>query len=242
MKHSAVNEFAGISRTINRILFAFVVVGFAGCTNSSDANAMSRRSKAAMTTFQFAGPHGSQSRVQRGATGDGWETLHGETDVVDPVTGREQHIDEHVTLDGRGNLVYAEIVVTDPSENERPIRMKLVAPTGLVEVSSKSNTMTRHVATDAPWTYVSLSKAQSFVTPVSAWVMKRAADSSSLVRIVDPNGEQNFLAPRDQIVVDTENGKTVVLGWDAADVDGDFVREIRREGRGALFRAKSPEA
>lgn len=216
---------------------------FASLTAACDAPAGPGETRGAAregteSTFVFAGKQGSMGQAWRYRGADGSEKLHGETRVV-LAKGAEKQVIEDVTLDASGRIVRAEITTTSSATDEVPVRLWFSASEGVVRVVSASSTTSFRVPTDAPWVYTDLPSGVP-ATPIAAWVAKRGAETAPWVRVVATSERRSFLVPLDQVVVGTETGATVVLGRDAADMDAEFVREMRLSGGETITRTNGP--
>lgn len=176
------------------------------------------------TSFTYAGGDGSSARVSRSRTTAGGEALHGET-IVALGASAKRCVIEDVTLDARGRLERAEITVRPSCDAPAEKRLVVDPAHGEVQTTIAGNTTSRRAPTDAPWVYT---PAGMGVTPVSAWVVARAAASGAeAMRSVDPALDATSLVPREQLSIATERGTTVIVGNDGADVDGSFVERVR---------------
>ena len=68
-------------------------------------------------------------------------------------------------------------------------------------------------------------------TPIAAWIAARAVAAGAVVRVLEPERQESYLVPIDQIAVPTEKGTTVVLDDDGIDTDDDFVTQVRLSDR-----------
>jgi hypothetical protein len=230
-------------RSSQMFFAALSIVIAASLTTACDAPAGAGDSRgpssaAAESTFVFAGKLGSTGRTFRLLGPDGSEKLHGETRVM-LASGAERQVIEDVALDVRGRIVSAEITTTSNAPNELPARLRLSPSEGLVRITSGSFERTFSVPADAPWVYTGLPGGIP-ATPIAAWIAKRGADTAPWVRVVAVNEARSYLAPLDQVVVQTETGATVILGQDAADTDATFVRDLRLSGGESITRTNEP--
>jgi hypothetical protein len=221
---------------------AVVVAGIAGCAAEREAADTKPEARGvAVESFDFEGAAGSRGHVTRLIAADGSEKLHGET-VLSHEGAAPRSVIEDVTLDAGGRLVRAEITTSGGAEGATTTRVRLDAARRLVEVVAGAGASSFQVSSDAPWVYAPTSSGRPVATPISAWVAKRAPETAPWLRLVSADERRAALMPRDQIVVPTELGTTVVLGSNGADVDRAFVSEIRAGERSPMLsRVKGPE-
>jgi hypothetical protein len=184
------------------------------------------------------------SRVSRAREADGGETLRGDTDIpLRRGSSGRLHLSEQVTLDGRGQLVAARIVVAQP---RAALTTYLLEPrAGTVRVQHEgAASVTWQVPADAPWIYRAGSSGEGLLasTPVAAWLAARAAGAGQAVRVLVPERGESYLAPLDQVAVATETGSTVVLDSDGVDSDGDFITQARLSERGLTMECAEEQA
>jgi hypothetical protein len=212
---------------------ALLSVGMAACWGGPRA-AVGGEAHAAPRTHahRCAGPQGS-SRVARLQEVDGSETLRGDTDIpLRPGSTGRLHLTETATIDPRGQLVHARVVVARPRAPE--IRFVLEPQAAMVRITRDgAATIDWRVPADAPWLYRSLSSADGLLasTPLAAWIAARAVAAGPVVRVLEPERQESYLVTIDQVAVATEKGTTVVLNDDGIDTDGDFVTQVRLSDR-----------
>ena len=213
---------------LTRGLGAAVVLGLslAACSAPRPTSTGTLRAE----TYAYDDGAGSTGRVFRAVGADGAEALHGETDLASGL-----HVVEDAVLDARGHLARLELVVTRGCEGPEEEHVVLDRARGTVRAAAPGGLVEWPVATDAPWALGPL--ARGGTTPITAWIIRQAAAGSPRVRVVDADARSSYRAPSDQIAVDTELGATVVLGRDAAQIDGAFVQRVDlADGRLALTR------
>jgi hypothetical protein len=173
-------------------------------------------------TISFASGTGTIARVTRVVAPDGSETLHGETELLLGTTSRRCVV-EDVSLDARGSLVRAD-VSTAATCGAAPETRSHLDPTG--EGSREASA----------WIYTPEAfPGHAVTTPVAAWVAFRAAAVSPSLTLIELERRKVWRVPRDQVVVPTEIGATVVLGNDGADVRAGFVEELRMTDYGVTL-------
>jgi len=206
---------------------AVLSLSIAGCSADQDTQEEAPHRRAGATqSFVFTGEHGSKARVTRTRAADGSEKLSGETVFVHEGAARQTVI-EDVTLDAEGRLLRAEITTSDGASREV---VRLDAARGRVEVMAGVFGSSFRLQSDAPWVYAPSSAGRTLATPVSAWVARRAPETAPWLNLVSAHERRGYSVARDQLVVPTEEGTTVVLGTNGADVDQVFVQEIRPGG------------
>lgn len=198
--------------------------------------------RAPTATHVFVGGAGSGARVTRTIVSTGGEALHGEVDIALGARAR-RHIVEDVELDARGWLTRAQITVTVEPGGEAEARLTLDPQSGIVTAQAAGVTQTWRAPVNAPWVYAAPGAAgQEIPTPVAAWVTLRAAQAAPSVHQIDRTARRAWSVPREQIMIPTESGTTVVLGGDGADVDERFVERVRSTTYGiTLVRAPRGE-
>jgi len=176
--------------------------------------------------YRYDGVAGA-SEVTHERAASGRERLRGSTDVVAPGSPERTITRETASLDERGRLEGAEIVI---GERGAAVQYTLEPSRGAVRVVRPgAPPFDWRVPNDAPWLYApGLGDEGSFIaTPVAAWIALRAASASDVVRVLEPDQQRTYLMTVDQIAVPTERGTTVALGSDGIDVDAQFVSELR---------------
>jgi hypothetical protein len=185
-------------------------------------------------SYRYDGVAGA-SRVTLERAPSGQESLVGRTEVArDSAPVSRTVMNETATLDARGRLHHAEVVVSTPGAPEA--RYTLDAHRGTVHVErAGSAPVDWRVPVDAPWLYAPAASGHSdlVLTPVAAWVALQASRAAGeptggrVVRVVEPERHNSYLMTIDQVAVPTERGTTVALGYDGVDVDDQFVTELR---------------
>ena len=232
-------------------MFATVVGAFAlaACAPDVPPSADAAEPASRARSYRYDGLAGSSQVTHELAPG-GQQSLVGRTELARgsaPVS--RTVMNETAMLDARGRLHHAEVVVSRPGVPEA--RYTLDAQSGTVhEERAGSAPREWRVPVDAPWLYAPASSGDSdlALTPVAAWVALQAsraggdagAAGARVVRVVEPERHDSYLMTIDQVVVPTELGTTVALGYDGADVDARFVTELRLF-EGSVTLARVPE-
>jgi hypothetical protein len=220
------------------LIRALLVLMSAACAPEAASTPPVTLSVAPVLSYRYEGATG-QARVTREQAADGLEALNGSFELT---TGQNpaSHIrsTESVAIDARGQLQHAEIAI----ERARAVDVFTLDPRrGTVRIERTGlPSVDWAVPHDAPWVYMpaALGDGGLALTPISSWVALRAAGSTSVVRVLDPEHQRSYLAPIDQVAVGTELGTTVTLGYDAADADVGFISQLRLSG-GALILTRS---
>lgn len=185
-------------------------------------------------TISFASGSGTSARVTRAVAPDGSETLHGETDLSLGASSR-RCIVEDVSLDARGSLVRADVSTAASCDAAPETLAHLDPASGVARVTTPAGgddaprlrLAGASSGMSAPWIYTpQVVPGRAVTTPVAAWVAFRAAAVSPSLTLIELELRRAWRVPRDQIVVPTEAGATVVLGDDGADVWGGFVQRL----------------
>lgn len=221
------------------LALAALAAALAACATTPDPCATPSPSAIpppAVDTLSFVGGAGASARVSRVVAPDGSETLHGETELSLSASSRRCII-EDVRLDARGSLVRAD-VSTAASCDAAPETVAHLEPArGLacVTTAQAGDGAAFHLRIPgvsgeaaASWVYTpQVLPGRAVTTPVAAWVAFRAAAVSPSLTLVALELRQVWRVPRDQVVVPTETGATVVLGYDGSDVRAGFVERLR---------------
>jgi hypothetical protein len=176
--------------------------------------------------YRYDGVSGT-SQVTHEKAADGRESLRGTTDLAAGRGNGAMFARETVSLDAQGRLGHAELIV---GERGAAVQYTLDPSRGAVHVVRPGvPTVDWRVPNDAPWMYApSPDDEGAFIaTPVAAWVALRAASTSDVVRVLEPEQQRSYLMTVDQVAVPTEHGTTVALGSDGADADAQFISELR---------------
>jgi hypothetical protein len=171
---------------------------------------------------------GASSRFTLQRDADGRETVRGDTEIWPGAGGGGRlRLTETAIFDQHGRLLGADVVATEPPAPET--RFALDPRHGTVRVVRGGTAVDWHVPVDAPWSYRPVSSAAGKLvsTPLAALIALRAASANSIVRMLEPESEQSYLATADQVSVPTEIGTTVVLAGDGVDFDDHLVTEVR---------------
>lgn len=215
---------------VNRRSLAFAVGAFAlaACASEPAPPPAVSAERAGLSSYRYVGASG-ESQVARERGGDGTETLNGSTELPSRANRSVRlRIAEAVTLDARGRLRRADIVIT--SAGTRTLHVELDESTGSVRIErAGSASVDWNVPVDAPWVYAPAGggDGQLSATPVAAWVALRGSRGVEAVRVIEPERQVSHLVAVDQVVVPTEKGNIIVLGEDGVDADGTFVEELR---------------
>ena len=174
----------------------------------------------------FVSGAGSAARVKRTVAPDGSEVLHGETELSLGEKTR-RCIVEDVSLDAQGRLARADVAVAAWCGAEPESRAHLDPERGRATWSTRSATSEVTATSSLPWIYTpELLPGIPATTPIAAWVASRAAALSPSLALLQLERRRAWRVPRDQVVVATERGATVVLGNDGADVSAGFVERV----------------
>lgn len=217
-------EKAFVRRVITGLLGALAL---AACTPDNAASSVARAAPVRLRSYHYVGVAGSSQVTQeQGAAGR--ESLRGTTDLGTRSDAAHTLARESVTLDARGRLERAEVVVSRPGTPNARYTLDTARGTVRVEVTG-SAPLDWHVPVDAPWLYAPASggTGELMVTPVGAWVALRATRAADVVRVLEPEHQRSYLVTVDQIAVPTERGTTVAIGDDGVDVDDAFITELR---------------
>lgn len=225
-----------MERSFGKRTFAFVVgaLALAACAPAEPSSGVAAEPTSRVRSYRYDGLAGS-SRVTQELAPGGQESLVGRTEVGRSSTPESRTVmNETATLDARGRLHHAEVVVSRPGAPEA--RYTLDAHRGTVHVERTGSAPSDwRVPVDAPWLYAPASSGPSdlVLTPVAAWVALQASKAASahagarVVRVVEPERHNSYLMTVDQVAVPTEKGTTVALGYDGVDLDDRFVTELR---------------
>lgn len=211
-----------------RLVAVLLSLAYTACSREAAPPPLRAPSLVHAQSYQYAGS-GSSSRVTRETAADGQETLSGTTELGAGTNSatRTRSI-ETALIDEGGRLSHAEIVTSRPGTGD--VRFVLDAREGTVRIEHhRSAPVEWRVPVDAPWLYVPASGADGelVVTPVAAWIALRAASKARVVRVLEPEHQESNLLTIDQVVVATERGTTVALGYDGVDIDQRFITELR---------------
>jgi hypothetical protein len=217
---------------VDVIGLALLSVGIAACSAPRAAEGGFGHSAPRGRAHRCAGPE-SSSRITRLAGVDGGETVRGDTEIsLRPGSTGRLHLTETATIDGGGQLLNARVVAAGARKTE--MRFVLEPSAAMVHIMRDGvATVDWRVPADAPWLYRPGSSADGLLasTPVAGWIAARAVAAGPVVRVLEPELQESYLVPSDQVVIPTEKGSTVVLADDGIDTDGDFVTEVRLSSR-----------
>jgi len=210
-----------------RLVAALLTLACAACSRDAALPPLDAAPGVHARSYHYVGSGGS-SRVTRETAADGQETLRGTTELGDAARfSSRTHLSETARIDAQGRLLHAEIVAKPVAGD---VRFVLDARRGTVRIEHHGSAPVEwHVPIDAPWLYAPASSAGGdlAVTPVAAWIALRAASTARVVRVLEPEHRESHLVTIDQVVVATERGTTVALGYDGVDIDQRFVTELR---------------
>jgi hypothetical protein len=190
--------------------------------------------------------------LERSAQANGGEWLRGETRIAGDASRGAMIVAEEAVVDSAGRLVRAELRMT-AAAGSRAVSSDCCSRAGWsmasagaaaidqVTIDAKDGsvrwtfgdgrTELRRVPTDLPWIYrVPGARGAPMITPVSAWVARRAADHSGAARLVDPRGGDSAMTA-DQFSIPGSRERWVVLGNDLATF-------AQRSGRDELVRLR----
>jgi hypothetical protein len=188
--------------------------------------------RASSHTFAFGGAGvKATSRVERLVRADGSEVLHGSTQVTTAGTAQPLVLVEDAEIDSSGRLSLATSELRAGPQGLETVRsVQLDAEHGTVTVRDAKGQRAWPVLADQPWIYAGLftdvAPQAAGATAVSGWVARRAAQASSKVRAIDVSARESHTAPIDQVVFPDGRSLWVVLGDEAVEVDGDFIRSL----------------
>ncbi|XYI03441.1 hypothetical protein ACMHYB_28195 [Sorangium sp. So ce1128] len=226
--------------TRTSLLFAVALTGsvLGGCSDGETSPAGDRVArgaaacltggttvKAEMKVYTFFGAAGAQSRVERRVRPDGSETLSSETRSARAEAGALPAggvLREYAEIDTSGRLVYADVslsdaagvvkrMILDPQHGAALLRRAGIAP-GFVRIPTGEATIYAPVS--------------SMVTPVAAWVARRAAQAAPSARLFDEVTTESHEILSDQLVVEDGHDTFVVLGDAALSVDDEFITSL----------------
>jgi hypothetical protein len=211
-----------------RLLAVLLSLAFTACSREAAPPPLRAAPPVHARSYQYAGSGGS-SHVTRETAANGHETLSGTTELgAGASSSPRTRLNETALLDERGRLLHAEIVSSRPGTSD--VRFVLDALRGTVRIEHDGSVSVEwRVPVDVPWLYAPTSSAggELAVTPVAAWIALRAASTAGVVRVLEPEHQESNLVTIDQVVVATERGTTVALGYDGVDIDQRFITEVR---------------
>ncbi len=232
-------------------LFAVLVSVF-GCARhdgigeASASEIQARSNHTAVHSFAFgAGGVTAQSRVEHSVRHDGVEVLRGSTEVRLPGEAHALVLRESAELDATGRMITATSELRSGVRAQDLVRVvEMDAAHGTVSVRDAKGEATFLVSADHPWFYVSpfadIAPAAGDATAVQAWVARRAAqaeaaslrgtDKLSRVRGIDVGARGSWVTLANQVLLDDAPSAWVVLGDEAIETDGEFVRALPFRG------------
>lgn len=127
---------------------------------------------------------------------------------------------ERAKLDAAGKLIHLEAALGSP-DGEPDARVVLDAPSGHVQIATRTAHVEWTVPNDLPWVWAPILTAPAtgapIATPVVARVELRAAGSSSAVRLIDLGALTSHAVAADQLVIpDVDADRTTVVVADDA--------------------------
>ncbi|WP_433937130.1 hypothetical protein AB3662_21050 [Sorangium cellulosum] len=188
--------------------------------------------KAEMKVYTFFGAAGAQSRVERRIRPDGSETLSSETrpSRAEPSRGPAAAgalppggvLREYAELDAAGRLVYADVSLSDAAGVVKRMILDPQHGAALLRRAGLASGFVR-IPTGEATIYAPVS---STVTPVAAWVARRAAQAAPSIRLFDHVAAASHEILSDQLVVEDGRDTFVVLGDAALSVDDEFITSL----------------
>jgi hypothetical protein len=166
--------------------------------------------------------------VRRNAGGG--ETVLGVTEVRVSPAGIARAV-ERAKLDAAGKLVHLEATVAS-TDGEPDARIVLDAPSGQVQIATRTMHVEWRVPNDLPWVWAPILTAPAtrapIATPVVARVELRAVGTGSPVRVIDLGALTSYAVAADQLVVRDVDavGATVVVANDAVQVEDGVPRAL----------------
>lgn len=206
---------------------ALLAIVLSACATAPDTCPSPSPPRPPSEAIVFVSGAGSVARVTRVAGPDGSETLHGETELALNADVRRCLV-EDVTLDAGGHLLQADITASASCDGEPSFHAHLDPASGVARIATEAGVTETVAPQGAPWIYTPEAlPGCAATTPVAAWVAMRAAAVAPSLTLIELEKRRAWRTPRDQVVVPTELGTTVVLGSDGAEVGPEFVRRIR---------------
>jgi len=214
-----------------------ILASIAGCSQNERPSGVACRDQREdgitnSATLVFHDGDSLTSRVEQTTREDGSMILRGDTTLPRQKMNGATRVLEHVEIDPKGRLVYADVSAMDENGNTTR-RMLLDAAHGAVFVQDDHGAAWTKVETDEPWLYAGLSKNDAAfalpTTAVAAWTALSAARSSSKARVFDGSARRSATTTTDQIVVEKGAGERfVVLGDGFATGDEKTVTSLER--------------
>ncbi|WP_437321516.1 hypothetical protein [Sorangium sp. So ce385] len=231
--------------TRTSLLFAVALTGslLVGCGDGATSSVGDRVARGAAAclpgesieraetkVYTFFGSAGAQSRVERAIRPDGSETLSSETRLSPadaghgpggaPPTGGV--LREYAELDPSGRLVYADVSLSDAAGMVKRMILDPQHGAALLRRTGRASGFVR-IPTGEATIYAPVG---SVVTPVAAWVARRAALAAPSVRMFDEGTAESHAVLSDQLVVEDGRDTFVVLGDAALSVDDEFITSL----------------
>jgi hypothetical protein len=227
MKMHSVSALASLS----------ILASIAGCSQNERSSGAACRDPredghSNSATLVFHDGDSLTSRVEQTTREDGSMILRGDTHLPRQKMSGATRVLEHVEIDAKGRLVYADVSAMDENGTTTR-RMLLDAAHGAVFVQDNRGAAWTKVETDEPWLYGGLSENDAAfalpTTAVAAWAALSAARTSSKARIFDGSTRHAASTTIDQIVVEkTGSERFVVLGDGFATGDGKNLTSLER--------------
>ncbi|WP_437683267.1 hypothetical protein [Sorangium sp. So ce131] len=186
--------------------------------------------RAETKVYTFYGATGAQSRVERTVRPDGSETMASETRPTragsDPAAGAAIPsggvLREYAELDASGRLVYADVSLSDASGVVRRMILDPQHGAALLRRAGAAPGFVRLPTGEA----LAYAPVSALVTPVAAWIARRAAQAAPSVRIFDEATAFSHDVLSDQLVVQDDRETFVVLGDAAVSADREFITSL----------------
>jgi hypothetical protein len=152
---------------------------------------------------------------------------------------------EEARLDAAGRVLDAQATLAAADSGE--VRhVALDARRGAVEVSAPNLHIRWKVPNDLPWAWSSLlgerESGAPIATPLGAVVAMRAASADRALRWLDLDGLESHTIMADQVLVAEGRAHTVVLGDDAAELQGGLPQRIHHAALGRDLLADDAQA
>ncbi|WP_437728970.1 hypothetical protein [Sorangium sp. So ce861] len=231
--------------TRTSLLFAVALTGslLVGCSDGATSSVGDRVARGAAAclpgesiersetkVYTFFGSAGAQSRVERAIRPDGSETLSSETRLSPADAGQAPGgalpaggvLREYAELDASGRLVYADVSLSDAAGVVKRMILDPQHGAALLRRAGRASGFVR-IPTGEATIYAPVG---SIVTPVAAWVARRAALAAPSVRMFDEGTAESHAVLSDQLVVEDGRDTFVVLGDAALSADDEFITSL----------------
>ncbi|WP_437563996.1 hypothetical protein [Sorangium sp. So ce542] len=233
--------------TRTSLLFAVALTGslLVGCSDGATSSVGDRVARGAAAclpggsieraetkVYTFFGSAGAQSRVERAIRPDGSETLSSETRLSPADAGQGSAaggapptggvLREYAELDPSGRLVYADVSLSDAAGVVKRMILDPQHGAALLRRAGRASGFVR-IPTGEATIYAPVG---AIVTPVAAWVARRAALAAPSVRMFDEGTAESHAVLSDQLVVEDGRDTFVVLGDAALSADDEFITSL----------------